>query len=100
MRKRIQVVAVSDDCEVLSIDNDRLYKEFKDQSYFVKLMKKSLEHKISKDTIKGEVPSRKEMYKDVLESKEMKMQVLMNCSLNQPETDEVEATTLPPKVVC
>ena len=73
MRKKIQVVAVSEGCEVLAIDNDRLYKEFKDQSYFVKLMKVALEHKIAKDIITGEVPSRKEMYRNVLESKEMKM---------------------------
>jgi|LauGreDrversion4_2_1035121.scaffolds.fasta_scaffold1298257_2 hypothetical protein len=43
-------------------------------------MKSSLDHKISKDTIKGEVPSKKEMYKSVLESKEIKMQVLMDSS--------------------
>ncbi len=45
-------------------------------------MKVALEHKIAKDKITGEVPSRKEMYRNVLESKEMKMQILMNNSFD------------------
>jgi hypothetical protein len=45
-------------------------------------MKVALEHKIAKDIITGEVPSRKEMYRNVLESKEMKMEMLMNSSFD------------------
>lgn len=48
----------------------------------MKLMKSCLDHKISKDTLKGEVPSKQEMYKSVIESKELKMQVLMDSSQN------------------